>query len=420
MPNILSVSDATRAIKDVLEAEFPFLWVRGEVSNLSRPASGHIYFTLTDGATNLSVVWFKSAQWTPEGDDCTHPVTGEVMEETSCKVELENGLEVLCAGRIGVYEPRGAYQLVAELVQTQGAGDLQVAFEAMKRKLSDAGYFDAAHKLPLPSNPLRVAVVTSPSGAAVRDFIRLAGERGTGVQLRIYSTLVQGNEAPAQIAKALGAVEDDGWAQAVALIRGGGSLEDLWAFNTEQVAKAIFELKIPLVSGVGHEPDVSIADYVADLRVATPSHAAQALWPLRETLMQRVDELSARLAGAYLKLLRERADQLSSLQQGLSWFSPLKRLDRDEKQLQSLLKRLNRAAGQRMDQAGQRLELLLAKLHGLDPDKPLERGYSLLLHPDGSLVASVDELHAHDLVDIRLHDGNVAAKVTAVHPKEGQ
>lgn len=463
MPNILSVTEATRAVKDVLEAEFPFLWVRGEVSGVSRPGSGHIYFTLTDGGAQLAVVWFKSAQWVPDGDECTHPVTGEVMDEGSAGDDLENGREVLVAGRIGVYEPRGVYQLMAELVQAQGAGDLQVAFEAMKRKLADAGYFDESRKKALPSNPTRVAVVTSPSGAAVRDFLRLAEERGTGSQIRIYPTLVQGSQAPKQIAQALGRVDADGWAEAVALIRGGGSLEDLWAFNTEEVADALFRMQTPVVCGVGHEPDVSIADYVADLRVATPSHAAQALWSRRDSLAQRVDELSERLLGGYQQLLRELGDELAGLTRGLSWFSPLKRLtrlaesfaretvslhragerflsakgellirerealgralgpevmDRRSEELSRLGLRLHSAMSRRLDQAGQRLELAGVRLTGLNPELPLQRGYSLMLDAQGRVVTSVAGLAAEDRVDIRVSDGAVHARVTGTSPRE--
>lgn len=324
---IFSVTDITRAVKDVLETEFPFIWVKGQVTNLARPASGHIYFTLTDGDAGLSVVWFKGNQKQGSGEgESVNPLTGEI--ETGGKLELEDGMEILCAGHMNVYPPRGVYQLVAELVQEQGVGDLKLAFEAMKRKLAEKGYFSEDRKMEIPASPKKVAVVTAPAGAAVRDFLKIAEGRGTGAQIRIYPTLVQGDLAPAQIAAALDQVGEDGWADVVVLIRGGGSLEDLWAFNTEPVADALFRSTIPVVCGVGHEVDFSIADYVADKRVATPSHAAQELWPRRETLMQTVDELEGGLLRGYENFLDVRESRLETLQKGLGWLSPAQRIDR--------------------------------------------------------------------------------------------
>lgn len=307
MSAIFSVSELTRSVKNLLEAEFPFVWVRGQVTNLARPASGHIYFTLTDGDAALSVVWFKSSQSSAkpvqQGVEKVNPLTGEVEEEEGGTAlagnAIEDGMEILCAGRLNVYEPRGQYQLVAELVQGQGVGDLAVAFEALKKKLSEKGYFEADRKIAIPRNPKRVAVVTSPSGAAIRDFLRIANTRGTGSEIRIYPSLVQGDRAPEQIASALDQADTDDWAEVAVLIRGGGSLEDLWAFNTEPVADAIFRARLPVITGVGHEPDVSIADFVADKRAATPSHVAQELWPRREMLAQQLDDLEISLTRSY-------------------------------------------------------------------------------------------------------------------------
>lgn len=323
---IFSVTDITRAVKDVLEAEFPFIWVKGQVTNLARPASGHIYFTLTDGDAGLSVVWFKGNQRGGGDGESVNPLTGEV--ESGGKLELEDGMEILCAGHMNVYPPRGVYQLVAELVQEQGVGDLKLAFEAMKRKLAEKGYFDEDRKMEIPPSPKRVAVVTAPAGAAVQDFLKIAEGRGTGAEIRIYPTLVQGDLAPAQIAAALDQVGEDGWAEVAVLIRGGGSLEDLWAFNTEPVADAIFRSTVPVVCGVGHEVDFSIADYVADKRVATPSHAAQELWPRRETMMQAVDELETGLVRSFENFLDLRDSRLETLKKGLTWLSPARRIER--------------------------------------------------------------------------------------------
>lgn len=496
MSHILSVTDLTQALKDVLEAEFPFVWVRGQVTNLARPASGHMYFTLSDSGAALPVVWFKNSQGRGsngarggQGEEAIDPLTGEVLEPgRDVAASLDDGQEVLVAGRITVYAARGAYQLVAELVQPSGVSDLALAFEALKRKLSDKGYFDEARKRPIPANPARVALVTSPQGAAVRDFLRLAEARGTGTSLRIYPTLVQGDAAPAQIAAALDAANADVWpgggtAEVIALIRGGGSLEDLWAFNTEPVAEAMVRSKIPVVTGVGHEPDVSIADFVADKRFPTPSAVASGLWPLRADLMQAVDGLEGELSRAFEALLERKAGRLSELRRGLSWLSPARRLERLEESWRETSRRLEAAGGRmlgarreqlagavrdlsrafgpvavearqerlaatlrdlarafgpaelsaRQDQvlalreraalavdmalgqAGRRVEVLSARLAGLDPEGPLARGYSLVrIERTGRFLRSTAEVVPGDRLGVRTADGEVAAVVSTV------
>ncbi len=463
MPAILSVSELTRAVKDLLEAEFPFVWVRGQISNLARPASGHIYFSLTDGDAVLGTVWFRGAQRASEpqarGDETINPLTGEIEESVgpALNQRLEDGMEVLCAGRLNVFEPRGQYQLVAELVQEQGVGDLRMAFEALKKKLSDKGYFDEARKMAVPSNPARVAVVTSPHGAAIRDFLRLSEVRGTGSEIRIYPTLVQGDRAPEQIAQALDMVSEEQWAEVAVLIRGGGSLEDLWAFNTEPVADAIFRSQIPVVCGVGHEPDVSIADFVADHRVATPSHAAQELWPRRETLSQQVDRLEIALARAYHSMLRDREADFSQLRRALVLLSPERRLAQQAETFHSLAERLQSAAnrmvrdnvdrtvsltrrlvrahgveainqkGRTVQSLGHGLQVAMerllerssagfetaaASLNALNPERPLEQGYGLVrVRKNGKFLRSPDEVTPGDVLDIRVRDGSVLARV---------
>jgi len=467
MSHIVSVSDLTQALKDVLEAEFPFVWVRGQVTNLARPASGHLYFTLSDAGAALPVVWFKNSQGRGnrgagggQGADRVDPLTGEVLEPgRDVAGSLADGQEVLVAGRVTVYAARGAYQLVAELVQPSGVSDLALAFEALKRKLSDKGWFDEARKRPIPPSPVRVALVTSAQGAAVRDFLRLAEARGTGAELRIHPTLVQGLAAPAQIAAQLDAVNADGWAQVIALIRGGGSLEDLWAFNSEAVAEAMVRSKIPVVTGVGHEPDVTIADFVADKRFSTPSAVASGLWPLRADLMQGVDALEADLARAFLALLQRRQAQFSELRRGLAWLSPVKRLARlDEAwldtsqrlaaaggrmldarrerlaaavrglsrafgpaevsafqaQVQALAGRAHLAAGVALAGAEGRVRVLAARLAGLDPEGPLSRGYSLVrIERTGRFLRSATDVVAGDRLGVRTADGEVAAVVAA-------
>lgn len=454
---IFTVSDITRAVKEVLEAEFPFVWIKGQVTNLSRPASGHIYFTLTDGDAGINVVWFKGNQKQAQSRDGegVNPLTGEV--ESGGPLVLEDGMEILCAGHINVYPPRGVYQLIAELIQEQGVGDLRLAFEAMKKKLAERGYFDEDRKMELPRSPKKVAVVTAATGAAVRDFLRIADERGTGAQIRIYPTLVQGERAPERIAAAIDSACDDGWAEVLVLIRGGGSLEDLWAFNTETVADALYRATIPVVCGVGHEVDVTIADYVADKRVATPSHAAQQLWPRREVLMQAVDELEYNLAKAFRSFVEVRQSRFDILNKGLIWLSPVQRIERLQAAFDVETKRLGRAAGlnldlkeaelerqkerlsrtfgprhvesmssgirgleKRLSRAMQHymqrresgLESLAESLRLLDPEKPLERGYSLVtVDKSETFLRDPDEVQSGDGVRIRVRAGEVRARI---------
>jgi len=453
--HIFSVRTLTQAIKDVLEGEFPFVWVRGQISNLSKPPSGHIYFSLKDEEATLSVVWFKGAQPRAGKDDGerVNPLTGEV--ESGAPLVLADGLEVLVAGRMNVYPPRGAYQLVAELVQGQGLGELAVAFEAMKAKLAAKGYFDPDRKMTPPRNPRRVAVITAPQGAALQDFLRVAGDRGYGAAVRLYPSLVQGEAAPAQIAAALDRADREEWAEVIVLIRGGGSLEDLWAFNTEPVAEAIFRSRLPVVCGVGHEVDTTIADLVADLRAATPSHAAQVLWTERAVLRQQADENFLALERAMGRFLDGREGLLNRQVQGLMWHSPARRIERGGFELQRLEDRLRQAAERlaagrretvsRLDERLRRafgparvmalqseldrtrgalaqsgsalvrdrldsLRDLDARLAALDPAAPLDRGYALVRGRDG-FVRSRSDVRAGDTVRVQVRDGEFSAEV---------
>lgn len=463
MPHIFEVDELTRAVGDVLESEFPFLWVRGQVGGVTRPPSGHVYFTLKDERAQLPVVWFKSARRSVAAGG-VDPATGEVMEG-GYTPDVEEGAAVLVAGRLRVYAPRGAYQLVAELVQAEGLGELHLRFEAMKARLAGLGYFDEERKMRLPASPARVALVTSPSGAAVRDFLRIAGERGSGCEIRIHPVLVQGDAAPAQIAAAVDAACADGWAQIVVLVRGGGSLEDLWAFNTEVVAEALHRATLPVLTGVGHEVDVTIADYVADARAATPSHAAQMLWPAKSDLVQGLDALELALVRAGTRLLDGAARDLRAEERALAWLSPARRvarwrerfalagrdllraweslaaragrdldeadrrldaafglraLDGRSREISALADRLALAAGTGLRETEGGLALAETRLAGLDPLKPLERGYGLVAsRRTGRFLRGVDDVSPGDELDIRVRDGLVAARVTGAHKDEG-
>ena len=464
MAHVYSVGEITGAIKAALEEGFPLVWVRGQVSNLSRPASGHLYFTLKDEQAALGVVWFRRTR--RRGASEADPFTGEVFETPTgpdTAVTLADGQDVLCAGRINVYPPRGQYQLVAETVQDMGLGRLYLEFEALKKRLAAQGYFDSERKRPLPSHPVRTAVVTAPTGAAIRDFLRIASERGFGGEIRIYPTLVQGADASRQIAEALDTVNAHGWAQVIVLIRGGGSLEDLWAFNTEPVAEAAHRSGIPVLAGVGHEVDVSIADMVADVRAATPSHAAQMLWPERRVLEQMVDSLETDLAQGWNRFFDARARELAQLERGLRLLSPRRRLEGWEERFVDTARGLRRVfsayldgreralalktdalsrclgpeffrvrerevgeSARRLAKAAvfcvadreQRLEMAVLALKGANPEKPLERGYCLArVRRTGRLLRSIEDARPGDALEVTVRDGDVAARVAEVRPK---
>lgn len=434
MPDaILTVAQLTQAVKGRLEGHFPFVWVRGQVSNCSRPGSGHLYFSLKDDEAVLNAVWFKGNQKEAEAFD---PLTGEVFEDgphPSFARILANGQEIICAGRITVYPPRGAYQLVVEIAQEAGVGKLQMEFERIKAALLAKGYFDRERKRPLPRDPARVAVITALSGAAIHDFLRIGAERGLGAEVRIYPVLVQGCDAPGQIAEALRRVGEDGWGTVAVLIRGGGSIEDLWAFNTEPVADAVFASPIPVLAGIGHEVDTSIADMVADARAATPSHAAQLLWTERRELAQRVDETELALGRAWKIALSRREDAVASLARALSWLSPARALARWEEQLHLREERLGRAAGTAVERAALRFddlerrlprafatfltareyatERLSLRLDSLDPLGPLERGYAMARTAGGAFLRSVKDVAPGDALDLILRDGTVPVHV---------
>jgi exodeoxyribonuclease VII large subunit len=443
MPHIFSISELNQAIKEVLEAEFPLLWVRGQVGSISRPSSGHIYFTLKDDRASLQVVWFKSSQ-VGQGSK-------QVLQE------LDTGMEVLCAGRINVYPPRGTYQLLAEQVELYGAGKLHLEFEALKQKLAARGWFAVENKKPLPSHPQRVGLITAPSGAALQDFLRLSQDRGWPGEIRIYPSLVQGQGAEDNLAAALQEANLEAWAQVLVLIRGGGSLEDLWSFNSEELAKAIYASKIPVLTGVGHESDLSIADLVADVRASTPSHAAQLLWPERSRLAQELDELQSMLFSSWKRLLQSKEQSLKGLERALGWLSPRQGVQRKQELLQMLVPELRRraqlllqqkqaclqesasrlarcysprewdlqetalqdlqarmlqAARQQVQDQEQKTRELELRLQQADPEAPLARGYCLVwANKDQNLLRYQEQVDPGDLLWIRTYQDLIQARV---------
>lgn len=288
--HIYTISELNNKIKQLLEDKYPFLWISGEISNFRTPSSGHCYFTLKDSRSQISAVLFRT-------------------QAASLAFRPKDGMAVVGFGRIAVYEPRGSYQIVFEYLEPKGIGNLQIAFEKLKRQLAEEGLFDAQFKKPLPALPKIIAIVTSPSGAAVRDFIQVAQRRFPNLPLQVVPVRVQGESAPREIVQSLTWMNRIESCDVIVLARGGGSIEDLWAFNDERVARAIFDSRIPVVSAIGHETDFTIADFVADLRAPTPSAAAEMVVPSKGELQTRLEELKRKLyvfTVSVLKLLDNR------------------------------------------------------------------------------------------------------------------
>ena len=359
-----SVGELTRAIKGLLEDTYPLVWVEGELSNLARPGSGHVYLTLKDEEAPLKCVLYR----------------GVAMR---VKFELRDGLRVIARGRLTVYEKRGEYQLLIEEVQPKGIGPLELAFRQLKEKLSVKGYFEPRRKKPIPPFPRRVVLVTSPTGSAVRDMLEILARRWPAIEVWVCPVRVQGEGAALEIAGAIGLLNRVGAADGPTPIdvlivgRGGGSLEDLWSFNEEIVATAIFGSLIPIVTGVGHEDDLTIADMVADQRALTPSEAAERVVPDRAEVLQALTGLHSRLRALLLRRLELARARLEQAVDRPCFRRPLDRIRDLERRLDDLGERMKRAIDGRVEKARARLESVTDRLEGLSPLKVLGRGYSL-------------------------------------------
>jgi exodeoxyribonuclease VII large subunit len=366
----LTVSELTARIKSVLERGFAEVALRGEISNLSRPRSGHVYLSLKDDASQVRAVLWKS-------------------DAQRLVFELEDGLAVRVWGDLTVYAPRGEYQLTVRKIEPEGVGALELAFRQTVARLAAEGLFDPSRKKPLPAFPKRIVVVTSPTGAAVRDLLQVTGRRWPAAEILIAPTLVQGPGAAEQVAAAVVLANRVAGADLIVVARGGGSLEDLWAFNEEVVARAIAASRLPVVSAIGHEVDITIADLVADKRALTPSEAGELCVPDAREVAQRLDRLSERLDRAG----RGRIDQARDL-------------------LDDLSGRARRALDRALDDRRNRMARLAARLEALSPLGVLARGYSLTLKDVGkTLVRSADDVTAGDLIVTRLASGRVFSRV---------
>lgn len=397
----LSVSELNARIKGLIESD-PVLgsvYVRGELSNYKVYPSGHHYFTLKDAESSLRCVMFRSAA-------------------SKLRFRPESGMRVTAWGRVAVYPRDGAYQLYCEGLMPEGAGDLQVAYEQLKAKLAEEGLFDPAHKKPIPRYPERIAVITSSAGAAVHDIIRVLRKRWPVAKVVLLPVRVQGVEAPPEIAGALRYANKYRVADVIITGRGGGSIEDLWAFNDERVARAIYASELPVISAVGHEPDVTIADFVADLRAATPSNAAELVAPDMSELRDALRSAAARLDQAVDRGLSQRRAALTELSSRRVMQSPTGFIDQRRLELDSIRLRLDAAATGRLNRERQEFARLAAKLDALSPLKVLGRGYSIALDAEGRAVRESGQLKAGDKLDLRLSRGGAKCLVESVYGGE--
>ncbi|MBI1788801.1 MAG: exodeoxyribonuclease VII large subunit [Acidobacteria bacterium] len=437
---VLTVSELNAAIRGLLDREFSDIWISGEISGTKLASSGHYYFTLKDAGAQVKCVCFRG----------THRFL---------KFKPADGVAVLARGRIDVYEPRGEYQLLVESLEPQGYGALQFAFEQLKKKLAEEGLFDAARKRPLPRHPRRIGLVTSPRGAVVSDLVQILSRRFPGLHIRLYPAQVQGEGSVEEVCRGIRYFSQSGWPDVVIVARGGGSLEDLWTFNEEAVARAIAACSAPVVSAVGHETDVTIADFVADLRAPTPSAAAELVVGTRAELLERIEQTRAKLAQAaryrlamlersfrqqgveraasvlhraigrrlqrvddLVARLRERLRlaigrqlrEVQTLEARVRERDPRPRLQRSHRRQEAALARAAQAIGLILARRRARWESAEAQLRQLSPLTILKRGYAIVTGPAGTILTDAGAAPAGSAIRVRLAKGRLGARVDEV------
>lgn len=434
-PDIFSVSSLTARIKDMLEEQFDFIWIEAEISNFRKPSSGHYYMVFKDEYSQIRAVMFRP-------------------QARYISFVPEDGMKVIARGRISVYEPRGEYQVIIDYLEPLGVGAMAMAFEQMKKKLASSGIFDEKIKRPLPFLPRHVAVITSTAGAAIRDFLNIAHRRFTNLEITIIPVRVQGEGASEEIIEAISIANRELDADTIVITRGGGSLEDLWAFNHEELAYAIRESKIPVVSAVGHEIDVTISDLAADLRAPTPSAAAELLVAEKEAMVKELGDIRERIISSFRYHLGDIEKSLNSLKKGLrdprkdiadSWLrldeiesrlkrqisgiisdqkerlknrgrslfvnSPVKKIERNRERIGYNYKLLKRSMDRTTDSGRRKLGLFSEKIKDLSPYSILDRGYSITRTTDKKAIRSASEVKAGDRVNIMLSKGSLECLV---------
>ena len=439
---IWPVRELVAQVRELIERQYADVWVEGEISNYRPAPSGHVYFTLKDADAQLPVVLFR-------------------RQAILLRFRPEDGLHVLVRGRVSVYEQRGQMQLVAETMEPVGAGSLQLAFEQLKQRLKAEGLFDTARKRPLPAFPRTVGIVTSPTGAVIRDFLNIVARRHSGLNILILPVSVQGDQAPAEIDSAIAHLNASGLVDVIVLARGGGSLEDLAAFNSERVARAIAASRLPVVSAIGHETDFTIADFAADLRAPTPSAAAELITEAQHKIAehlanqahrldravrfqilqaqqrltrlpvsraefrvsallrrasQRLDDLGSRQEAALDRQIRQRQQQVASLNAAVLSHDPRRPLAQARERLLACNTHIDRSLERLLRDFASAHNAFDARLHSLSPLAVLDRGYALVIGPEGSLIRSIAQINPGDRLTARLADGAFTSQVVAATP----
>lgn len=401
-PASVSVTDLTRYLRRLLESDESLqdIWVIGEISNLSRPASGHIYFTLKDAGAALRCVVWKSAA-------------------PRMRMALQNGFAVEVHGAISLYERDGSYQLYVDAARPAGEGLLFQEFLRLKARLEAEGLFEEARKRPIPARPRRIGIVTSPTGAALQDMLNTLARRYPLAEVVLAPAMVQGEEAPASLCAALEALNRYVHPDVIIIARGGGSLEDLWAFNDEWLVRAVAASLAPVISGVGHETDFTLCDFAADLRAPTPTGAAVAAVPEIEELLGELNLAYGQLAGAFENVLDGCRANLSTVQSRLEFASPLRRVQNEQQRVDMLALRGERAFQHRIELMRVHLRGAQSRLAALSPLAVLERGYAVVSDSQGRLVRSVDQVRPGQQVKVRLSDGHLTAEVQHTEKQPG-
>ena len=398
----ITVGELTRQIKEILEGSFSQLWVEGEISNYIHHSSGHMYFTLKDDEAEIRCAMFKG-------------------NNQYLRFKPENGMKVLLSGRISVYAPRGQYQLISTRLEPAGLGTLFLAFEALKKRLSAEGLFDDEFKKPLPKIPETIGLITSKTGAAVKDMINVLGRRAPYVKLILQPTLVQGDEAAADIVNAIQEMDTSCEPDLIIFGRGGGSLEDLWPFNEEKVARAIFDCQTPTISAVGHETDTTIADLVADLRAPTPSAATELAAPSIDELMQSLQTVDEKMRALLVRKLEYYWQKMDHIQDRFALQRPDAFINRMTDLNTHLFSALKQSILMKLQSRFGQLETLLAELTVLNPKSILDRGYAIATADSGKIIHSPNELKTGELFRLQLAKGIISArkeKNTDTHQKK--
>jgi len=391
--HIFSVTELTRNIRSVLEGTFGTIWIEGEISNFTKHQSGHMYFSIKDAQSVLSCVIFRRVN-------------------AGIKFEIKSGMHVLCFGKISVYDKRGQYQLYVEEIEPRGKGALQMAFEQLKEKLREEGLFDKSRKRPIPYLPQKIGVVTSPTGAAIRDILNVTKRRFSNIEIIISPARVQGDTAKHEIVEAIKLFNELRNVDVIIVGRGGGSLEDLWSFNEEIVARAIRDSKIPIISAVGHEVDWTISDFVSDFRAPTPSAAAELVIPRKEDLLAALKNMLERMNVSLMSKIGYLSEHLNALKKRYVMREPKNVIIQYEQEIDHLLESLNSKAQLALKFKKDELKSFIGRLNALNPLAILERGYSVTIKEKGNhIVKNVKELREKDIIKTKLYKGEILSEI---------